>query len=360
MKQSILLFVLLMAGLSVVAAPIVSALAGPSKTHEEADEMTALKTMPLSYVIDTALLPEIFQLRFADDKTQALAKISDFQPELRNLFWLSFFKNEIPSGQMHQFFTRRAEERKGYAEAEKLMKAQGQEMTDEVRQQLADMSDKADPSRYADDVVKALTETGLTRQTKAFKMAQTLAAAISEADFTVLDIAFGSNEALQADIEAYVMRTPALVEWSLQARVRMSDEDRLRSLTTSFNSMDEAGIDRLSKPLKQIFVVDYFNAEMLNGSVHQFFYNHSGQYAPDVVAAFREIGLPKHADAVQRGIDMFSTPYPTDTQERRELHFGKGWSEWDDRLAALTGDVDDGEILPALIALAKRENMLPR
>jgi hypothetical protein len=62
---------------------------------------------------------------------------------------------------------------------------------------------------------------------------------------------------------------------------------------------------------------------MLNGSVHQFFYNSAGRYAPEVVTAMRNIGLSTHADVVQRGIDIFRPPYSTDTAQRRTIYLAE-------------------------------------
>jgi hypothetical protein len=222
------------------------------------------------------------------------------------------------------------------------------------------MSDNADPARHADAVSRALYDAGLVRQADAFAKASGLAKADIDGDFAPFDAAFGSAADLQAAIRSYIDRTPSLVEWARQARAKIGDEDRLSYLTDQLHAMDDATIDRLPKPLKEIFVVDSFNAEMLNGGVHQYFFNSSGKYAPDAVLALRDLGLNGLADAVQRGIDMFSKPYPTDTARRRQLHFGKDWSEWDERLSSLTDEVDDGTMTPALISLAKRENLLPK
>lgn len=94
--------------------------------------------------------------------------------------------------------------------------------------------------------------------------------------------------------------------------------------------------------------------------VHQFFANSSGDFAPEVVATMREVGLPRHADAVQRTIDMFDTPYPSDRDMRHERHFSKGWSDWDESLNAPTYEVDDGEIIGKMLDITKTEGLMPR
>ncbi|PDS80614.1 DUF4375 domain-containing protein [Rhizobium sp. L43] len=348
----------LIAALIVVSTGVMTT--SNAQVQMEASKLQALTTMSVEFVIETTFLPKVMRLRYDDDKTGILREIEALDADVRNLFWLSYLQEETPSGEMHRFFTTVAEQRKNTAAVKRLLIEQGQKETDEIVRDLGESSMNSDPSRHADAVAEALSEARLARQAETFRAAGALAARDAEADFSALDTVFGSKSDLQSAIAAYVERTPTLTRWVESARAGIDEEDRLHYLTGKLYSMDEVEIERLPKPLKQIFVVNYFNAEMLNGGVHQFFFNPSGQYAPEVAAALREIGLEAHADAVQRGIDMFSKPYPKDARRRRALRFGHEWGEWDDRLSALTGDVDDGEITPALISLAKRENLLPR
>lgn len=336
--------------------PAPSTFSGPAPVQMETHELQTLVTMPLSYVIETALMPQIGRLRRAEDKSAEIAKIAVFGPEMRNLFWLSFLRHEIGHGEMHLFFTRAAEGRKIRAGAARLLAEQGHAASGSL---MEEREDRTDPLRHADNVLAALSEAGLTRQAEMFSKARERASTDPFGDFSAWDSAFGSRGDLQAAIDAYVTRTPVLMAWAGTARAGISDEDRLYWLTGRLYALEER-IDSLPKAMKQILVTHDFNAEMLNGGMHQFFSNPSGRHAPDVVTALADIGLPGHADAVQRGIDMFGKPYPVDTQERHRRHFSKEWGEWDDLLSELTYDVDDGEITPALIALAKRENILPR
>ena len=342
------------------SAIVATASAASDQTQPEARDLQALTTMSTEFVIETTFLPQIMRVKYDDDKGPILADIGRLQPDVRNLFWLSYLHYVAPGSGLHHFFTTVAEGRKITEEAKKLLVAQGQSVSEDTFHEMTAMTEKSDPARNADAVLKALTAAGLTRQAEAFAAERDLAAQNADADFTALDAAFGEMTELRAAIRNYVERTPVLVEWAARARAEIDDEDRLSYLTGKLNKMEDAEIDRLPKALKQIYVVDYFNAEMLNGGVHQFFFNSSGRYAPDVAVALRELGLTRHADVIERGIDMFSKPYPTDTQKRRVLNFAGEWDAWDEALSALTYEVDDGEITPALITLAKRENLLPR
>lgn len=342
------------------SAIVAKASAASDQTQPEARDLQALTTISTEFVIETTFLPQIMRVKYDDDKGAILADIGRLEPEVRNLFWLSYLHYVVPGGELHHFFTTIAEARKIQEEAKKLLVAQGQSVSDDTLHEMTEMSKKSDPARNADAVLQALTAAGLTRQAQAFAAVRDLAAKSEDADFAALDVAFGEMTELPGAIGSYVERTPGLVEWSAKAREKIGDEDRLSYLTGKLNAMEDAEIDRLPKALKQIYVVDYFNAEMLNGGVHQFFFNSSGGYAPDVAVALRELGLTTHADVIERGIDMFSKPYPTDMQKRRVLNFAGEWGAWDEALSALTYEVDDGEISPALITLAKHENLLPR
>ena len=114
----------------------------------------------------------------------------------------------------------------------------------------------------------------------------------------------------------------------------------------------------LPEPYRDIVVSRIFEAEMLNGSVHQFFHNSSGTLAPQVAEAFERMGLPVHARAVRDGMAAFPPPYPRDTEARRAVMLDWGEAE-DEALHALTGPVDDGLIHERMIRTAREAGILP-
>jgi hypothetical protein len=180
-----------------------------------------------------------------------------------------------------------------------------------------------------------------------------------------LSVAFGSRDEYGRAVEDFVRRTPRLAAWAAQSRAQLSDDDRLEWLTERL-AMDEpkkmaVRIAAWPKAYRLLYLLDLFNGEMLNGGVHQFFSNSSGDLAPQVAAALREAGLAKHAEAVQKGIEMFAPPYPVDRQVRGRYFFVNGQTtDWDNKLDALTGEVDDGAIGAAMLAIAKQEGILPK
>lgn len=167
---------------------------------------------------------------------------------------------------------------------------------------------------------------------------------------------------------ARVAASPELTGIYEPTRAATADDVRLSYLASGlWNCLDHYGppdavgqrLAELPVAYRHIVVTFIFQAEMLNGSVEQFFYNSSGTLAPEVVLALSAMGLDKHAAAVQKGIDMFPKPYPRDLEKRRRIMAvaGNGLSE---ALNALTGNVDDGAMEPAMIRTAREAGILPK
>lgn len=164
-----------------------------------------------------------------------------------------------------------------------------------------------------------------------------------------------------------VAASPALTAIYEPIRAATSDDQKLSFLGFGlWNCLDHYGppdevsarLAELPEAYRHIVVTFIFQAEMLNGSVDQFFYNSSGGLAPDVVVALKAMGLPKHAAAVQRGIDSFPKPFPLDLEKRRGIMQAAG-KDLSALLEKLTGDVDDGALQPAMIRMAREAVILP-
>lgn len=165
-----------------------------------------------------------------------------------------------------------------------------------------------------------------------------------------------------------IAASPALTALYEPARAATPDEAKLDWL--GYNLWDcidhygppedvSARLAELPPAYRHIAVTFIFQAEMLNGSVEQFFYNSSGTLAPDVLRALSLMRLPKHAFAVWRGIHMFPEPYPRDTEARRDVMLAGG-DDLSDALEELTYEVDDGAMEPAMIRLARETGILPQ
>ena len=120
-----------------------------------------------------------------------------------------------------------------------------------------------------------------------------------------------------------------------------------------------AQLATLPPPYRLIGVSYLFEAEMLNGTVHQFFYNAPGFLAPEVAAALRDMGLADHADAMQAGVDLFPTPYPRDREARRDFMLAQD-DAFDNALLGLADTIDTTTIRDAMIRTAAEADILPR
>ena len=94
--------------------------------------------------------------------------------------------------------------------------------------------------------------------------------------------------------------------------------------------------------------------------MHQFFYNASGDFALDLIATFRAVGLPRHAETLERSVALFAPSYPAENSVRRAQFFSKTWSDWDEKLNAATDDIDDGAIRDKMLEIAKQGGVLPQ
>ena len=174
---------------------------------------------------------------------------------------------------------------------------------------------------------------------------------LNEFDHRMMEISrsFGSTAAFGETIVGFVERTPALWQRIEGQRAKLGELDRLRylnqALTRSINIWDKpdaevaARLAALPTEQRTLFAMEIFNSEFENGGVHQFFYNSSGSVAPEVHAAFIELGLDRQAAIFKRALVMFGANYPRDMGKRRDKYFShEGWSAFDKTLSDLTDD----------------------
>jgi len=174
---------------------------------------------------------------------------------------------------------------------------------------------------------------------------------LNEFDHRMMEVSrsFGSTAAFGAAITGFVERTPALWQRIEGQRARLGELDRLRYLNQAlirsvdiWDKPDDEIMARLAAlPTEQrtLFAMEIFNSEFENGGVHQFFYNSSGSVAPEVYAAFIELGLDRQAAIFKRALDMFGAKYRRDMGARRDKYFShEGWSAFDRQLSDLTDD----------------------
>lgn len=120
----------------------------------------------------------------------------------------------------------------------------------------------------------------------------------------------------------------------------------------------EAPLNSLPEPQRDLAQLHLFMMEVMNGGVHQFFFNSTGAMAPDIAQTLRNMSLPDHADTMMRGIKHFPAPYPRATEQRRRIMASFDEAR-DEALHDLTGIMDDGEIYRAMVDLAISSGFMP-
>jgi hypothetical protein len=233
---------------------------------------------------------------------------------------------------------------------------------------------------YAPEIARSLSAARMTHQASALSRAMGafeppypsgFSARLASLDasrelvrlIAALDPEFGDLESYKSGVEAFVRSTPVLMQWAHEARGTLTDDDRLRFVALRLRQAarrdGQAGMAEWPKVCRDIVLLADFNDEMLNGSVEQFFYNPSGDAAPETARALRDAGLTKHAQAVETGIGRFGDPYPDHTVRRAFLRRDGEATDLSTDLDALTGDVDDGEMLRAMQEMAMAAGIWP-
>ena len=82
---------------------------------------------------------------------------------------------------------------------------------------------------------------------------------------------------------------------------------------------DGEDISALNSDERIIYIVQTLEQEVNGGGFSQFFYNSSGDFAGEMVDAFREIGAEKTAAICQQALDAVGQPLPGNRAERIEL-----------------------------------------
>lgn len=68
-----------------------------------------------------------------------------------------------------------------------------------------------------------------------------------------------------------------------------------------------------------LFAAHWCESEVSNGGLAQLFDNSTGVLAPEAVTAFRAIGMPKAAAALERAMSVFGPEYPRERDVRQAV-----------------------------------------
>ena len=84
--------------------------------------------------------------------------------------------------------------------------------------------------------------------------------------------------------------------------------------------INDVGYDNLNDYEKGYYAVWWFSAETMNGGLHQFFFNSTGGYVPEVRMGLRMMGATQTLALFERAVALFGRPdLPRDDDQRRSV-----------------------------------------
>ena len=298
---------------------------------------TALRTIPLIEVI--RLMTEGYQrldaFCDADDIDATLEHIAELAPELQTFAWLAILEGGL---------------------------------ADEINYFGPSPLTYGGPENFYASIQCALVEAGLARRSAAFASAVTSKAANRTPTLFPprlrslrLGDDFGTKTAFASAVEDYVRLQPTAMECCREGRAELGDDERLRALLNALWRLDPSHTYRdWPEPYRVLLLADILDAEIDKGAFHLFFSSPSGDLAPEIADALHVLGLPRHAEAVGRGMACFAKPYPKTHEERVKAFPEDCSSDWANQLQDNTWLADFDALRPAMITYAQGLTLLPR
>jgi hypothetical protein len=184
---------------------------------------------------------------------------------------------------------------------------------------------------------------------------------------------FGDEPAFARTLDAAFRRDPELSAWIAREREKLADERRLawllRHLDLTPGLPIQEALARRPEPYRLLYVLEDAHLEAMNGGVHQYFYNSSGDLALEFIAAARKTGAQETALAIEKAAASFAGGYSSNREARHAAmerlaqdspKIAENWSRWDEALNEGTGAFDRGEIQEAQLRLAREAGILPK
>ena len=75
----------------------------------------------------------------------------------------------------------------------------------------------------------------------------------------------------------------------------------------------------LPRDVQLLGATDYGKSDIENGGFHQFFYNHTGTYAPEMIEWLTRAGFPEAASTVKDAMAVFGQEFPRSQSERQRF-----------------------------------------
>ena len=123
-------------------------------------------------------------------------------------------------------------------------------------------------------------------------------------------------------------------------------EEAVRKLCGELDGFEPENYQKLSTREKSVWNVFWFNAEVMNGGIDQYFYNSAGDHAVDCLAALETIGATESVKLLKCGCTRFPNGTPHTDRETRQQQLD-ALLDGDERL----DDKTEGEIDPQLFSL---------
>jgi len=89
-------------------------------------------------------------------------------------------------------------------------------------------------------------------------------------------------------------------------------------------------------PILDLYAAHWFQSEVNNGGLHQFFFNSTGILAPEAASALKAIGLREWSAVLLEAMQYFGEPYPRERMSRIHMlpkMVGQSRDAWDPFLA---------------------------
>jgi hypothetical protein len=88
----------------------------------------------------------------------------------------------------------------------------------------------------------------------------------------------------------------------------------------------------LARDIQLLSATEYGVSDIENGGLHQFFWNGTGVFAPEMIEWFDRAGMPEAAEILRKAVGRFGPVYPRSQGDRQEFldgFEGKSRAEWD-------------------------------
>jgi hypothetical protein len=79
------------------------------------------------------------------------------------------------------------------------------------------------------------------------------------------------------------------------------------------------GLREFPQWIGDLVCVHWLLSEFQNGGLMQFFINSTGILAPEAVAALRRMRMTQAAEALDRAVELFGSPYPRQKKDRYQI-----------------------------------------